>query len=142
MASKTLTVYVLKELYAHEVFMRDAYKKQLETIPPGEVGKTIERIYEDEIRHCNDFEKLLKHLDSRWEPHAAKAHPRDWNCAVKEELKEALEFDWHMETDLEENYIEHLSKTEIMENAVEEMKKILQETHAHSEIIKLLLSEL
>jgi len=141
MASLHVTEYVLKELYGHEVLMLEAYTEQLKQIPLGNVRDTIQRIHDDEVRHCAAFERLMGELGMVYDARG-KVRPRAWNCGNPSELKEALEWDQHMEEKLEGVYMEQLGKADITEGAKETINEVMRETHAHSELLKALLSEM
>ena len=139
MPNKNLETYILRELYSHEIFMRKSYAEQLKLLPPGIIKEALERIHKDEIRHCESFKKLLKELDHNWDGKTREIKHRSWN---KENIKEMLEFDQRMEEELEGSYMENLNKLELEKEINEDIVKIMKETHAHSEVLKILLAEM
>ena len=139
MASLEVTKYALRDLYGHELLMRDSYAEQLKQMQPGKARDLLQRIHGDEIRHCIVFEELLKKVDPEWSP-PAPVKPRTWN--MPGQLKECLEWDQHMEEKLEGVYMENLASADITGDAKESIEEVMRETHAHGELLKALLTEM
>ncbi len=141
MANLEVTKYALKEICDHEVFMRDTYIKQLKTNPPENAGQLLDRILSDEIIHCKLFETLLKKINYMWTPQS-HIKSRMWDCSTSEGLREAIEYDIHMETKLESDYMEHLSSADISDDAKKTIEQVMRDTHAHAELLRTLLQDM
>ncbi|MFC2175306.1 ferritin family protein [archaeon] len=139
MASMEVTKYALRDLYRHEVMMLESYTAQLAEMPPGKAKDLIQRIHGDEIKHCEVFKKLLQQFDPGLKP-SGPVKPRSWN--FDKELREAIEWDQQMEEKLEGVYIEQLGNADLTDEVKEAIEEVMRETHAHSELLKVLLLDM
>ena len=139
MANLEITKYALRDLYNHELLMRDSYAEQLKQMQPGKARDLIQRIHSDEIKHCDIFEGLMRKADPSWVP-LAPVKPRSWN--FENGSKEAITWDQQMEEKLECVYMEQLSSADLTEEVKQAIDEVMRETHAHSELLKVLLSEM